>query len=80
METKLVHYPKKNGGIFRGDHRFKKLSVAVFTSKGTMIPRNANSSKSILLRREGLIMIRDGPGDGEGKFVSEMGLADPERL
>jgi hypothetical protein len=39
-----------------------------------MIPRDADGCKPILLRREGIIMIRGSPGNGDGEFVSEMGL------
>jgi hypothetical protein len=80
FELKSVRHLEEGFGVLRRYHRFEKLSVAVFTSKGTMIPRDADGCKPILLRREGIIMIRGSPGNGDGELVSEMGLPNPERL
>jgi hypothetical protein len=45
-----------------------------------MIPRDADGSKSILLRKEGMIVIRGSPRKREGEFVSKTSLSNPERL
>jgi hypothetical protein len=45
-----------------------------------MIPCDADGNKSIFLRKEGVIVIRDSPRKREGEFVPEMGLANPECL
>jgi hypothetical protein len=45
-----------------------------------MIPRDADGSKSILLRMEGMIVIRGSPWNREGEFVSKASLANPECL
>jgi hypothetical protein len=43
-----------------------------------MPSRYTDGSKFVFLRKESIIMVRNGSGDREGKFVAKMGLSDPE--
>jgi hypothetical protein len=45
-----------------------------------MISRYADGRKPVFLRRDSVIMIRNGPRDREGEVLAKMDLAEPEGL
>ena len=75
-----VNDPEEGLRIFCRDHRFEEFPFAMGTVKIAAGSCDADGRKPLVLRGDGDVMIGDRSGDGEGQFVSEMGLPDPERL
>jgi hypothetical protein len=48
------------------------------TSKVAMVSRNANGCKSIFLRSEGIVMIRNRTRNGKGEVVAKIDFTNPE--
>jgi hypothetical protein len=78
LETKLINGLGKSVWVYRRDHRFKKFPFAVCALKIAAASSHTDRCETVFVKMQCVVMIRNSPGDGKGKFIPEMGLPKPE--